>query len=243
MAEALTPMTLQVGHGPYRQRSPIQMSRITRFEAIGPGGTIADLRGDLNPGDDREDGHFRFATPGAYVLVFETDDRAQSHLPAIRFNAYLAEEGLTPALAQRQRMHRMETDGSENYSRRAKSLVIVGPPGATSQAQFTRPVGLTLEIVPERSPYAEPRSAELPVYVLYHGRRLAGARVKLTNLEHDSAPAEVHTTDAEGRASFTVPRTGSWLLNVIWTQPHVPPADTEFETVFSSLSFGFPAER
>jgi uncharacterized GH25 family protein len=104
-----------------------------------------------------------------------------------------------------------------------------------------QPVGLTLEIVPERSPYAESASGDLPVHVLYHGRRLAGALVKLTNLEHDSVPAEMHITDAEGRASFTLPRAGSWLLNVIWTQPQGTPGETEFETVFSSLSFGFPA--
>jgi len=34
-------------------------------------------------------------------VVLETDDRAQSHLPAIRFNDYLRAEGLTAALEQR----------------------------------------------------------------------------------------------------------------------------------------------
>jgi retron-type reverse transcriptase len=37
-----------------------------------------------------------------------------------------------------------------------------------------------------------------------------------------------------------MPRDGIWLLNVIWTKPLPSSRDTDFETVFSSLSFGFP---
>jgi hypothetical protein len=238
--DAVIPVTLQVGHGPFRQRSPIQLSRIVRFAAICPDGAPIDLHGNLHLGGDTEDGNLRLRAPGAYVVVLETDDRAQSHLPAIRFNDYLKVEGLTPALVQRERTHRMDTDGSENYSRRAKSIVQVGLPGTGSQAQVTRPVGLPLEIVPEVSPYAQPRPASLPVRVLYEGRPLAGALIKLTNLAHDAAPLETHLTDQTGRAIFTMPSTGTWLLNVIWTKVLPSTRETDFETVFSSLSFGFP---
>jgi len=237
--EEVTPMTLQVGHGPFRQRSPIRLSRVTRFVAVAPDGGTIDLRDRLHLGGEKTDGDLRLRAPGAYVLVFETDAQAQSHLPAIRFNDYLEVEGLTSALEQRERTHRMDADGSENYSRRAKSIVQVGPPGAGSQAQVTRPVGLPLEIVPEQSPYAEPRPTTLPVRVIYEGRPLAGALIKLTNLEHDAEPLETHRTDRDGRASFIMPKGGTWLLNVIWTKPLPSSRDTDFETVFSSLSFGF----
>jgi uncharacterized GH25 family protein len=239
--QAVTPLTLQVGHGPFRQRSPIPLSRITRFEAIAPNGTVTDLRGNLRLGGNTEDADFQFLNPGAYVLVLETDEHAQSHLPAIRFNDYLTVEGLTPALEQRARTHRMDADGSENYSRRAKSIVQVGPPGTKSPTQVTKPLGLPLEIVPERNPYSEPRLATLPVRVIYEGRPLAGALVKLTNLEHDATPLEMHLTDLAGRATFTMPKNGTWLLNVIWTKSMPRSHDTDFETIFSSLSFGFPS--
>jgi uncharacterized GH25 family protein len=189
--QVVTPITLQVGHGPYRQRSPIPLDRIKRFEAITPSGTIVDLRSNLHPGGNTEDGNFRVRDPGAYLLVLETDARAQSHLPSIRFNDYLEVEGLTPALEQRKRTHRMDSDGSESYSRRAKAIVQLGPPGAGSQALVTQPLGLPLEIVPEHSPYTQPRPATLPVRVIYEGRPLAGALVKLTNLEHDAVPFEI----------------------------------------------------
>jgi len=201
---------------------------------------VSDLRARLHPGGPGQDGDLRLTAAGPHVLVLQTDDRAESHLPALRYNDYLKAEGLTPALAFRARTHRTDTDGSENYSRQAKVLVQVGPAGG-SQAQLLKPVGLPLEIVPERSPYAASRSATLPVRVLFEGRPLTGALVKLTDLARDAAPAELHRTDGAGRATFTMPAHGQWLLNVIWTKPQPKTRETDFETVFSSLSFGFPA--
>jgi uncharacterized GH25 family protein len=236
-------MTLQVGHGPFRQRSPIPVRRITRFQAIAPNGAAVDLHPRLRLGQGAEDGDFRLSDPGTYVLVLQTDDDAQTHLPSIRFNDYLKVEGLTPALEQRARLHRMEADGSERYSRCAKSIVQIGPSGAGLQGQVSKPVGLPLEIVPEANPYGVKRFATLPVRVLYAGHALAGALVKLTNLANDASPFEVRLTDRDGRANFTMPNAGAWLLNVIWTKPLPRSEETDFETVFSSLSFGFPPDH
>ena len=241
--DALTPMTLQVGHGPFRQRSPIPARRITRFQAMAPQGAVIDLHKQLRLGGAQDDGDFRLEEPGLHVLVLQTDYGAQTHLPSIRFNDYLRAEGLTPALEQRARLRRMDADGSERYSRCAKSIVQVGPSSPGSQTQVSKPVGLPLEIVPEANPYASPRSASLPVRVLYAGRPLAGALVKLTNLKDDASPFEVHLTDRNGRASFTMPNSGAWLLNVIWTKALPRSEETDFETVFSSLSFGFPSGK
>ncbi len=241
--DALIPLTLQVGHGPFRQRSPIPARRITRFQALTPEGAMIDLRKQLRLGEAAEDGELQLKKPGSYVLILQTDYHAQTHLPSIRFNDYLKAEGLTPALEQRARLHLMDADGSERYSRCAKALLQVGPLGAGSQRLISKPIGLPLEIVPEVSPYDVPRPATLPVRVIYEGRPLAGALVKLTNLENDASPLEVRRTDHDGRASFTMPSSGSWLLNVIWTKPLPRSEETDFETVFSSLSFGFPSDR
>jgi uncharacterized GH25 family protein len=240
--DALTSLTLQVGHGPFRQRSPIPARRIVRIQAIDPAGMATDLHGQLEPGQATQDGEFRLKSPGSHVLVLQTDDAAQTHLPAIRFNDYLKAEGLTPALEQRARLQRTAADGSERYSRCAKSLVQAGAAAADTDAQITTPVGLPLEIVPEANPYDAHGSASLPVRVIYEGRPLAGALVKLTNLQDDASPFEVRLTDRWGRASFTLPTSGTWLLNVIWTKVMSASDEVDFETVFSSLSFGFPAK-
>lgn len=238
--KSVTPMTIQVGHGPARQRSPIPISRILRFDAIGPTGTTIDMRGKLQPGGPAKDGDIVLPALGTYLVVLQTDDLAQTHLPAVRFNDYLKVEGLTPALEQRTRLQRLYADESESYSRCAKAIIQVGPASTDTHGEITRPLGLPLEIVPEHNPYAQEQSSTLPVHVIYHGLPLPGALVKLTRLESDATPFETHVTDASGRAVFAMPTSGTWLLNVIWTRPQPPSAETDYETVFSSLSFGFP---
>lgn len=236
---APVPLTLQVGHGAYRQRSPISARRIVRFEDVAPDGSVTDLRPRLHLGSE-SDAEAALAAGGTHVLALETDNRALTSLPAIRFNDYLRSEGLTPALAERERTHRTDRDGAERYGRHAKALLRVGPAAEASGGAATRPLGMALEIVPERDPYALPHADALPVRVLYQGRALPGALVKLTRLEHDDAPVETHRTDAAGRAVFGIPAQGSWLLNVIWTRPLPPGDEVEFETDFASLAFGYP---
>lgn len=232
-----TPMTLQVGTGTERQRSQLPPRRVLRFDATARAGEIQDLRPTLTLGAPGADGALSFARPGAYVVTLRSDAAAQSHLSAARFNAYAEEEGLTPALETRAERGVQAIDASERYSRQTKVLVQVGEGG--DPAVVTRPVGLDLEIVPEVSPYASPRPAVLPVRVLYEGRPLAGALVKLTDLAHDAAPREQHRTDGEGRAGFAMPSGGAWMMDVVWTKP-LADEGVDFETVFSSLSFGFP---
>lgn len=232
-AEA-TPLTLQVGHGAARQRSPIRKDRIVRFEAIGPDGRSLDLADDLHPGQADEDARLALPASGQYVIVLQTDDRAESHLTAERFNLHVETEGLTPAVEARRA--REATEGSERYSRAAKTIVQVGPGGGAS-AVLT-PVGLPLEITPEADPYAVGRPDALPVGVRWQGRPLAGALVKLTDLAHDAEPVEVHRTDAAGRTVFQIPPHGAWLLTAVWTRPLPTDAEVDFETVFASLSLG-----
>ena len=231
-------ITVQVGHGPNRQRSPISASRVVRFEAIGPDGRHIDLRRSLHVGGASDDAVVAFARPGTYSIVLETDNRAESHLPAIRFNDYLKAEGLTPAIQLRSSTGRTDADGAENYSRHARTIVQVGPGGGRGQSQVVRPAGLALEIVPEVDPLAEGRPNALPVRVFYMGKPLDGALVKLNDIDHDAQPVEMRRTDKQGRAMFAMPGRGSWQFNVIWTRPQPRTALTDFDTSFSSLAFG-----
>jgi len=162
----LVPFTLQVGHGPYRQRSPIPASRIVRFQALVLSDNAVDLSEGLHPGAVSADGEFKLQAPGTHLLVLETDNRAQSHLPSVRFNDYLKVEGLSPALDRRIREHRMDVDETEIYSRHAKVIVQAGVFDPAVPTVVTRPVGLALEIVPGVNPSAMPRPAALPIRVL-----------------------------------------------------------------------------
>jgi uncharacterized GH25 family protein len=231
--------TLQVGHGEFRQRWNAETVRVVRFDDVGPGGAITDHQRELRAGSMNQDHLIAFGAPGTHVLVMQTS-YADSILPSIRFTDYLKQEGLTPALELRARTHTEDQPGREIYSRRAKALVQVGLPDAKPQPWVTSPVGLSLEIIPEVNPYAASSGQDLPVHVLFNGKRLPGATVMLNNLAFDGRPLETFVTDANGRAVFRVPRTGAWQLNVLWTQPLKGNPKADFETTFSSLTLGFP---
>ena len=235
-AGAAVPVTVLVGHGTFRQRWGVTNDRVLRFQDISSAGRI-DRRAAINPDRGTSDAVLSFATAGTHMLVLESS-HATSVLPSIRFNDYLKVEGLTPAIATRTRLGLNDKDRRETYSRRAKALIQVGT--VTGDQSFvTRPVGLSLEIVPQKSPYALAAGEALPVQILYDGKPLAGATVKLNNLDFDTRPLAVKLSDAAGRTAFDVPRRGKWQLNVIWTKPLTGNPSADFDTTFSSLTFGF----
>lgn len=233
------PITIEVGHGPFRSRWSGALDRVVLFRNFVAGAKM-DLKPVLHPTPD-QDAVLSFPASGTQMLVFESTD-ALSNLPSIRYNDYAKIEGLKAALDYRAKTGQMQANGRESYSRRCKALINVGAGGKPNPA-ITNPVGFSLEIVPAISPYALKTGQLLPVQVLYHGHPLAGALVKLTNLEFDVRPVSTHLTDAGGHAAFEIPRTGDWLLNVIWSQPIKGNPNADFETTFSSLTFGYSASK
>jgi len=231
--------SLQVGHGKDRQRWDADADRVAKFGDIGPGGVYTDHLKILKSGSMDEDHVVPFGKPGAHILVLTTS-HAESTLPGLRFQDYLKQEGLTPALELRARTRTEDQPGREIYSRRAKALVQVGPAVTTPQPWVTKPVGLSLEIVPETNPYTPGANGPLAVRVYYEGRLLSGATVMLNNLQFDGHPLRTAVTDKQGRAVFDFPRTGAWQLNVLWTKPLSNNPKADFDTTFSSLTFGFP---
>lgn len=231
------PITALIGHGDDRGRWEADAKRVIMLKATGPDG-IVDLRAAFR---QRGAGsHFApvFAKAGVHVVAMQTN-QATSELPAKRFNDYAKEEGLTPILNYRAKTKTAGTLGREFYSRRAKVLIRVGASTSRPDPRTTKAVGLALEIVPERDPYALGKSRNLPVRVIYEGKALSGATVKLTNLNSDEKPVAIVKTDITGRAAFRVPESGAWLLNVVWTKPIKGRPGADYDTIFSSLTFGY----
>lgn len=228
---------LMVGSDLERDRWSKGPGHVARAFTRGPGGEH-DVRAALLPPTAAVDAEFAFARPGLHMVAMQTRESRQE-LPAARFNTYAKDEGLTLVLADRARTGREGRPGREAYSRRAKTLVQVGAPSAAGSAVATARLGFTLEIVAERDPLGLKGDERLPVRIFYEGKPLAGATVALHSLDIARSRFPKQVTDASGRASFAVPRTGSWLLSSVWSKP-VKRADADFETVFASLTFGYP---
>jgi uncharacterized GH25 family protein len=233
-------VALLIGHGQERERWSSDGRRILQFQSVSASG-VADHRPQVLSRPSKEDHTISLAGQGAHVLLFASS-HSRSELPARRFNAYLQEEGLTPALRLRAQRGAEQRPGREIYSRRAKAIVQVGATGAEPQPHLVRPLGLTLEIVPEVAPHALRGTADLPVRVYYEGRLLPGALVKLRDLNADAEPRQTIRTDASGRAILRRPGAGLWQVNVVWTKPLANHEWAEFDTTFSSLTFEIPRQ-
>ncbi len=234
------PFVVEVGHGSFRQQWGADGGHLLALSDLARGGAV-DVRPLFKPGGEVPHLTRTFRREGLHIVSLVSTN-ASSDLPSIRFNDYIKVEGLTPAIDARTRSGAMNRNGRELYSRRAKALIQVGRSTPRDDALATRALGLTLEIVPLRNPYSLGADHILPVQILFEGRALPGALVKLTSLEFDAKPLRIARSDAKGRASFEVPPVGSWLVNVIWTKPIVS-QNADFLTTFSSLTFGYAAKR
>ena len=218
------------------EKGPDHVARVVRH---GPGGE-QDLRSALRSPDADADAELHLTAPGLHLIAIETRESLQE-LPAARFNAYAKEEGLRLALAERSRLRAEHRSGREAYSRRAKAMIQVGPQSPDTAVATLR-LGQTLEIVPERDPFTLPPGQRLPVRVYFEDRPQAGVTVELVSLDIAGGRVARQVTDAAGRTTLALPRVGSWLVSAIWSKP-VQRADADFETVFASLTFGYPRAR
>jgi Domain of unknown function (DUF4198) len=235
-APAAVPMLLYVGHGAARERWGVGIDRVVQFKSSGPDGLI-DRKPNLTLDGPQVDAVVPLTKRGSYVLAFQSL-ASKSDLPFLRFNDYVTTEGLTPIATNRERTGTQKSNGREIYSRRAKAIVQIGPVDAEGAARVTRPVGLSLEIVPERHPLLLKPGEKMPVRVLFNRRPLAGALMKLTDLDADAVAVATMKTDSTGRAYFVIPHKGSWQFNIVWSEVVSGNASADYVTTFSSLTFG-----
>ena len=176
--------------------------------------------------------------PGLLLLVYRSRNSPLSLEPE-KFDEYLREEGLERIIAAREKSGESRKPSREVFARCAKALLDAGGRGASARAGFDRNLGLTLELVPERNPYAMRAGEELPVRLLYEGRPLEGALVAA--LPH-AAPEEKLTarTDRNGRVRWKLPRDGVWLVKAVHMVPASPDTGADWQSLWASLTFEIP---
>jgi uncharacterized GH25 family protein len=193
--------------------------------------------------------HVAFAGNGPWVRFAPTDRGGAMmgfestftpiQLPAAKFNAYLAEEGLTTPLLAR---GASEEPGRERYRRCAKAWL-----SGDDAARATKPMGLPLEIVPGSIPG---RDSVLTVAVVRGGHPLPGALVRVWRaplgaagatldaaLRDSSAMAWEGRTEADGSISVPVRESGEWLVSLVDMVRSAEPSEADWESTWASLTF------
>jgi uncharacterized GH25 family protein len=225
-------LQLLVGEYFVGERVPRNAAQIERFFAVGPAGE-RDVAGrdGMDPA-----GLLRADAPGTWVVGYRSRP-SRVELAAAAFDQYLKEEGLEHVIAERARLGESTAVAREQFSRSVKSIVTVGEASGGDAA--CRPLGLTLELVPERDP-RQANPAGLPLRLLYAGKPLANAQVVALRQNHNEAgpvePVAKLRTDRDGRA--VVPSgAGKWLIKAVQMRRADPGSAVEWESIWTSLTF------
>lgn len=224
-----------VGHAGARAPWRVNMARIHELALINEGQRmdISDaIRTDAN--GLLESAIAAPTAAGTHVMLLRSSP-ATIVLDADKFNAYIHEEGLIPAIEQRRAANMESSPGRESYSRVGK---IIFERGDAPDETAASPVGARLEIVPDTNPRLLQPGSPLTVRVLYQGAPLAGAKVTIESLTSGLIPPADALTDSVGRAGFSIPHRGAWKLTTVWTKPATVQS-FDFDTTFSSLTFSF----
>jgi hypothetical protein len=185
------------------------------------------------PGRDGADpaGLVRVAAPGLIIAGYRSRPSPVT-LQAEKFNQYLKEEGLDHVVEMRTRRNETQAPVRELFSRYAKSLILSNPIGSETD----RPIGFTLELVAERSPFTRAARAELPVRLTYLGRPVARAQVVAISRVNPTGRLTART-DQGGRVRLRLPNDGAWLIKAVHMVPAEKDSGADWVSYWASLTF------
>ena len=225
---------LRVGEYLAGQPAAFSLGRVLRFHVDN-----AARRFEVLPLQRDPAGMARLTESGLQVVSFENKP-TYLELPGDRFNSYLQAEGLEGILEARRQAGASDQPGKESYSRCAKSLLWVDGDDTAGDSHHDKPVGLTLELMPETNPYRMTAPAPLTVQLLHEGQPVPGALVMALNKR---APNEVQRVQSgpDGRAEFDLRRSGLWLVKAVHMVPAAAEAPEDWRSYWASLTFELPA--
>lgn len=119
----------------------------------------------------------------------------------------------------------------ESYTKHPKTFARVGEP--KSDRSWAEPVGMFLEIVPEKDPTALQAGDDFPVRVLKDGKPFAD--FSLNAVRAGEPKGETRKTGSDGRVTFRVGMEGRWLLRGTDIRKSSQP-DTDWESDFATLT-------
>lgn len=216
--------------GPHFEGEPFPRvpQLIQRFVLVPPSGPERDVPGRAGA---EPAGVVRMESPGLQIVGYRSFDSPITIEPA-KFEEYLKEEGLEKIAELRKKRGEADKPARELFSRCAKALIEAGG-GASGK---DRAIGLTLELVAEKDPYALGPGGELPVVLLLEGKPLAGALVQ-ANLHGDPNVKAGARTDRRGRATLRLAQPGFWLIKAVEMTPAPTGVDADWKSLWASLTF------
>jgi uncharacterized GH25 family protein len=170
-----------------------------------------------------------------HVVATVTNASTVGTMNAKSFTGYLREENLQHVIDARSAAGEADKSARERYTMFAKSILLSGKPDQS----YAEPVGHTIEIIPEKDPYALKSGESLPVRVLVRGKPAASLEVMAASTgSFGGKSRSVGKTDAAGRIVIPL-STGAWRLHTIYMERSTNP-DADWESFWATLTFEAP---
>lgn len=179
-------------------------------------------------------GSVRVAGDG-HVIAAAINAATVGTMSARSFTRYLEEENLHHIVEARNAGGEAEKPARERYTMYAKSILLAGAP----DENYKQAIGHTIEIVPERDPYALKAGESLPVRVLLRGKPAGSLEVMAASTgSFGPKSRSIGKTGPDGR--ILVPVTvGAWRLHTIHMERATDP-DADWESFWATLTFEVP---
>jgi len=173
-----------------------------------------------------------FEKSGTFVIAASLKPR-EIKLTGKEFNEYLLADGLPNIYELRKKEGILEKDAVEYYSKYPKTIIQVGNRIDDSP---TKPIGLSIEIIPKINPYELKKGDELAVLVLFKGKPLPNAEIAWSYPGRGEEFAGSTKTDELGQASIPLLKAGPYVIRLTHMEWVKKPTH-EWESYWTSLTF------
>lgn len=170
---------------------------------------------------------------GTCMLAMQSSN-AQIELEAEKFNEYLKEDGQDDILELRRTTNSLNKPGKEFYIRYSKLLLQVGE---KKDDTYKKAVGFPIEIIPEQNPYLLKKGDPVRFKILFDGKPIFGAKVKVWNRFENRTTLQNIYTEKNGVIETHISNPGPWMVSVV---KMVPSKDkgADWQSYWGSLVFG-----
>jgi uncharacterized GH25 family protein len=224
-------VAFSVGENFIRQPWKFVRSKIQHLQWTHRGAKL-DLRDRLIEGDG-ENLRIENAPEGTHLISLQSSPSSVT-MDRAAFDQFLTEEGLDEIVSSRKKNPPGEDSITERYTRHSKLLLQAG---SATDDTFSKELGFPVEIIPLENPYSLKIGNRIHFKILYNGKPLFGARVKILNRYKNRTTIQNIYTQKDGIIETTLSNNGNWLIACI-KMTASKDADTDYESIWATLVFG-----
>jgi len=147
---------------------------------------------------------------GTPMITFNSTNSFLS-LDAVKFNAYLKEDGLQSTLDYRAAHNESDSASKEFYQRSVKTLLQIGD----KKSNISHATSLPLDIIPASNPYALGNNDSLSVRILFKKQPLANQLVNVWQRLNNKTTKTEYQTNEKGSIRFAVSTSGKWMISTV----------------------------